>query len=341
MRVGPGRNVVEYKPDDLVMVKDKGLAAKPGMTKKLLHLWSGPFKILSKISRTTYMVTGVDGRGRSVSTDRLKRHYGREHVEAEEDDYADHLTTTGEPDPGEGNRTATPNAIFDKQGEGHPAVLQKDTEETSSQEVQPAQEGSASSSQRARRKRSTSREPAVAPASQKSKRRKSSRVAARTAVPPDGGLIQLCAICKLPKRGHVCSGEYVPVRQAEVNRRRIGIASAGAAPQFGILTTNDKGEVAVSGVYGRNDFRQVFNARVTSWAGVCEAQGRTGDDIWDEACDYCDRAGKVLSCFSCNRVYHHRCLTRPVLHRPLDANEELLCESCFRDTLSTGTSMRN
>ena len=340
MRTGPGRNVVEYKEGDLVMIKDKGLAAKPGMTKKLLHLWSGPFKILSKVSRTTYMVTGVDGRGRAVSTDRLKRHYGREHVEAEEDDYADHLTSTGAADAGEGNRTAEPNAELDKQGEGRSADARMTAaEEYSSQDVRASQSAASSSSQR--RKRSSSVEPAPAAAPERSKRRKSSRVAARTPVPPDGGLIQLCAICKLPKRGHVCSGKYVPVRQAEVNRRRIGIAAAGAPALFGLLTTNADGEAAVSGVYSKNDFRQVFNARVPSWSGICESRGRTGDDIWDDECDYCNRAGKVINCFSCNRVYHHRCLTRPVLHRPLDTNEELLCESCFRDALSTGTSMRN
>ena len=352
LRTGKGRNVIEYKAGDTVMVKNPGLAALPGMTKKLLHTWTGPFKILKKMSQTTYEVTSVSGQGRSVSTNRLKRYYDREHVEADEDDYADHLRSAGSPEPGEGNRTTEPNEELDQQGESKDTdAMDEDNEEFGSASVRKRQRSRSSSRERPAQESAT-----ASTESTSSSRRKSRRLAVqqdtapaatgtfsgagagRTEVPPDGGMIVLCKVCKLPKRGHVCSGRYIPVRQSAINRRRMGIAAAGAPPLFGLLTTKDD-KTSLSGVYGSNDFRPVFGARIPSWEGLCASKGRTGDDIWDEHCTNCQGTGKVYSCFSCNRVYHPRCLTRSVLNRRLNADEELMCKECFKDSLASATGI--
>jgi hypothetical protein len=47
----------------------------------------------------------------------------------------------------------------------------------------------------------------------------------------------------------------------------------------------------------------------------------------------------VYSCFSCNRVYHPRCLTRSVLNRRLNADEELMCKECFKDSLASASGI--
>jgi hypothetical protein len=65
------------------MVKIPALQPGGGATKKLLHLWEGPYAVRARIGHTTYMVEDASGGERSVNVRRMKRYYVTEHAEAD------------------------------------------------------------------------------------------------------------------------------------------------------------------------------------------------------------------------------------------------------------------
>ena len=86
------------------------------------------------------------------------------------------------------------------------------------------------------------------------------------------------------------------------------------------------------GVYARNDRRKETLVRpLVDWAAESEKMGQVGDHIWNENCQECEGAGKVYPCYSCNCVWHPRCLVRKVMPRGLQAHEELVCPECVRE----------
>jgi transposase InsO family protein len=145
------------------------------------------------------------------------------------------------------------------------------------------------------------------------------------------GMVQLCRVCHVPRRGHQCPRSYQPTRQTTVDRRRMGIAAADSLPKFGII--NPETQLAWA-VYDQNDRRQIQSHNVTSWVSQCAVQGRTDDDIWAEECNVCTGKGKVMACYGCNLVFHGRCLVEKTLpRRSLRVEEELLCPQCTLDAL--------
>ena len=106
-RMENGKNVPVFQEGDQVMVKTPALQSA-GPTKKLLHLWQGPFRVLRRMGHNTYQVSEVDGEGRAVNVRRMKRYYQMQHPSAEDTDYASYLADSGEAEAGEGNRTREP-----------------------------------------------------------------------------------------------------------------------------------------------------------------------------------------------------------------------------------------
>ena len=361
LRRGPGKNVPVFEVGDLVQVKNPALHNTIGLTRKLTNAWTGPFKVLAKMGPTTYRVTGVSGRGRAVSVNRLKKHYDYDHPEVEESDYCTFFEEAGEPMPGEGNRTYAPTAaeaalppgdgeavnvtdepVIEIANEEPPATIDvsEDTQGTSAA-------GTASTSSVA--ERSSNETPmleAVVPAVTKPRGRPrippptgttivrrqelGPELGLATPVPPGGGMRNLCKRCHQPKRNHQCTGRYVPARQLTIARRRLGLADPGTAPIFGIVDT--KNEIEVFGVYAPNDVRKM-NVIDTpeSWEKIAESNGQTGSHIWAEYCFKCDGRGQVYGCYGCNLAFHPRCSVRPLLARRLTDKEEFLCPDCLRD----------
>ena len=337
---GDGRRVPEFTKDEEVMVKNPAVYATPGLTRKLTNTWSGPFRIISRIGPTTYEVTGVSGRGRAVNVNRLKKYYGYDHPEAVEADYADHLETAGEPLPSEGNRTYAPTEEEAKLpvGDGEaPTSTDTPVVDVPQEEApvnQPASETEPRTTTVATRPRRRGRPRGQPPPSTSIVRRPEPgpELGLITPVPPGGGLRSLCLRCHQRKRNHTCQGRYIPVRQLQVARRRLGLADPGQKPIFGMVDiTGDRPKVF--GVYASNDVRRmnVLPGRLTSWEDEAKRLGRSGDAIWNESCFACEGRGKVYTCYGCNLAFHPKCSVSPVLDRPLRVDEEFLCPDCLRD----------
>ena len=346
-RRGPGRNVPTFKPDELVMVKNPALHNAVGLTRKLTNTWTGPFKIIRQMGPTTYMVTGVAGRGRSVSVNRLKHFVDTEHVEVEEADYANHFQTAGEPLPSDGNRTYAPeaNEIALQPGDGEvpsgsgdePVV---DLAEEPAEDLAETQAVEAPPESRAR-------DTVVAPKRGRGRPRSEPppvvRVVRRTEpgpelgmtapVAPCGGLRNLCKRCHKPKRNHKCQGRYIPIRQLTAARRRLGLADPGARAVFGLVVRDtEASEPEVFGVYAPNDVRKMNVVDAPkSWEVIAKDLEQDGDHIWNEECFKCEGKGKVYNCYGCNLVFHPRCSVRPLLSRRLRTTEEFMCPDCLRD----------
>jgi hypothetical protein len=334
---GAGSRVQEYTVGEMVMVKNPALNVAPGLTKKLTNAWVGPFKVLEKMGPTTYRVTGVSSRGRAVSTNRLKKHYDHEHPEANEEDYANHFETAGEPEPGEGNRTYLPTIEEEALPEGDGEHADGGAEGTEEAPVDVTAE--ATESQPAAVAPPVPPRPRGRPRAQPPKRNTIVRRAEpgpelglTTPVAPNGGLRNVCHRCHQPKRNHKCKGRYIPARQLTVARRRLGLADRDARPIFGIVDNTDGGS-KVYGVYAANDVRlmNVLEGRLTSWEAEAKKLGRVEDDIWNEECFACEGKGRVLTCYGCNLAYHPRCSVAPVLARRLRLEEDFLCPDCLRD----------
>ena len=344
MARGSGSRVREYAVDELVMVKNPALNATPGLTRKLTNAWVGPFKIMRKMGPTTYRVTGVSGRGRAVSVNRLKKYYDYEHPEADEDDYANYLSTAGEPVAGEGNRTYAPTDAEARMpaGDGENEVpTGVNVDMTGEEPDEPAEtsEGSAvipataeASAPVARKGRGRPKSPAPKASTIVRRPEPGPELGLITPVPPGGGLRTICNRCHEPKRNHKCKGRYIPVRQLTVARRRLGLADVGARPIFGIV--DDSGSrLAVFGVYAPNDVRvmKVLDGRLSSWEAEAKKAGREDDDIWNNECFKCEEKGRLYTCYGCNLAYHPRCSVAPTLARRLRFEENFLCPDCLRD----------
>ena len=339
-RRGPGRNVPEFVEGELVKVKNPALQNAVGLTRKLTNAWTGPFKVLKKMGPTTYLVTGVAGRGRAVNVNRLKKHYEFEHAEVEESDYANHFATAGEPAPSEGNRTYAP-AVAEgllPPGDGeagtssvaHEPVVDAHEEPSENlAETQVLDRPSAPVSKGRGRPR------APKPTASRVVRRvePGPELGLVTPVAPCGGLRNLCKRCHQPKRNHKCKGRYIPARQLTVARRRLGLADPGARPIFGLaVTEKEHKEVQVYGVYAPNDVRKMNVVETPKdWQTIADALGQKGMHIWNEECFKCNGNGQVYSCYGCNLVFHPKCSVRPLLSRPLREEEEFMCPDCLRD----------
>ena len=151
---------------------------------------------------------------------------------------------------------------------------------------------------------------------------------------------QLCAVCHQPKRGHKCTGVYVPVRQTAANRARIGRAARDAPYLFGVLDCS-KEPPTLHGVHGRNDWRPLeMTQPLENWGARAKAAGVSAQEAWNVACEVCEGRGRVDCCYSCNLVYHPRCLTKKTIPRGLKAHEELVCPSCT-SSLVSGLEVRH
>ena len=129
---GSGRTIT-YEVGDNVLVHNPVIGSH--RSKKLLHQWTGPFKILHRMSMTHYQVEGVGGKGRTVAVGRLKKYYAYPHPEADEADYAHHLQDTGEMDAWEGNRTAMPTAYDPVEGTARASGTQPSSRLTNTKEA--------------------------------------------------------------------------------------------------------------------------------------------------------------------------------------------------------------
>jgi len=214
------RNVVTYGEGQQVMVKNPAFVQGGGPTKKLLHTWTGPFRVIRRMGETTYLVEGVNREGRAVSSNRLKLYHSSAHPEGDPADYAHHFEDAGEGHPGEGNRTYEP----------------------------------------------TMTEQQMAAAEEEAKRK------------------------QLEDPGGALGGDDAPNSSSEEED------SWGGMPNL-----------------------------------VETSEGQVGDHIWNENCQECEGAGKVYPCYSCNCVWHPRCLVRKVMPRGLQAHEELVCPECVRE----------
>ena len=347
-RRGPGRNVPSFANDELVMVKNPALHNAIGLTRKLTNTWTGPFKIIRRMGPTTYLVTGVAGRGRSVSVNRLKKFVDHEHAETEEADYANHFQTAGEPVPSEGNRTYAPAedeaALEPGDGEAAPTASDEpvvDIAEEPEEDLRETQatEGGAVRGRRTqaddRPRRGRGRPRSAPPQVSRIVRRiePGPELGMSEPVAPCGGLRNLCKRCHKPKRNHKCQGRYIPVRQLTAARRRLGLADEGARAIFGLVVREDKEATPeVFGVYAPNDVRKMNLLELPQdWETVAGGLGQDGDHIWNEECFKCEKKGKVYNCFGCNLVFHPHCSVRPLLSRRLRTTEEFLCPDCLRD----------
>ena len=340
LRRGKGQRVPVFEEGEEVMVKNPAIQNAVGLTRKLTNPWSGPFKVLRKMDEGTYWVTGVTGQGRSVGIARLKKLCDYEHTEADETDYADHLDSAGQPEPGEGNLTYAPTLteaalptgdgepitvadgvpVVDNAGGAEAAAVSPDTD---------AVEAAPPPKTRGRPKRVPPTRTSVL------RRAEPGPQLGMTTLDPTGGMRNLCNLCHKSKRNHKCTGRYIPVRQLAVARRRLGIAEAGSAPIFGIVDTSDEG-AEVFGVYASNDVRKMnVLTPPESWETVCEKLGEDGTHIWAEECFKCEGRGLVLGCYGCNLAFHPRCSVRPVLGRRLRGHEEFMCPDCLRDCVDT------
>ena len=347
-RRGPGRNVPSFANDELVMVKNPALHNAIGLTRKLTNTWTGPFKIIRRMGPTTYLVTGVAGRGRSVSVNRLKKFVDHEHAETEEADYANHFQTAGEPVPSEGNRTYAPAedevALEPGDGEAAPTASDEPVVDIAEEPEEDLRETQATEGGAARgRKTQADDRPRRGRGRPRSAPPQVSRIVRRIEpgpelgmsepVAPCGGLRNLCKRCHKPKRNHKCQGRYIPVRQLTAARRRLGLADEGARAIFGLVVReNTEATPEVFGVYAPNDVRKMNLLELPQdWETVAGGLGQDGDHIWNEECFKCEKRGKVYNCFGCNLVFHPHCSVRPLLSRRLRTTEEFLCPDCLRD----------
>ena len=146
---------------------------------------------------------------------------------------------------------------------------------------------------------------------------------------------QLCAVCHQSKRGHKCPGVYIPVRQIAANRARLRRVAGDAPYLFGVLDCS-KEPLTLQGVCGRNDWRPLkLRQPLEDWAARAKAAGVSSQEAWNHACEVCEGRGRVDCCYSCNLVYHPRCLTKKTIPRWMKAHEELVCPSCT-ETLVAG-----
>ncbi len=273
-------------------------------TKKLLQTWSGPFRVLRRLGAITYEVENVGGKGRVVSVKRMKAHHEGEHVHARETDFANHLDDAGEMVPGEGRH----GHELDGDGDGGSDSTNSDVEEPAPLRVSGPGQGI-----------DEEKDEGIA-------------LSPENLVSTDhldhDGTIPLCSICHQPRRGHRCTGRYIPARQSTTLQRRMGRADTGARPKFGIFYPATKKAVAV---FAARDLRSCDGTSIVSWEEEARTQGEEGNHIWAEKCGECGRDGNVQVCFSCNLVYHERCLVRRTIKRGLNEDEELLCPHCVRD----------
>ncbi len=299
-----------FAEGDTVLVRQPTVTVD--RTKKLLQTWSGPFKVLKRLGAITYEVENVGGRGRVVSVQRMKAHREGEHLQAEETDYENHLENAGEMVPGEGRRS------YEREGDGDGGSTSSEGSETEETELLQG------------------RGPGQGIDEEKDNVLNADETM-ENFVSPDNldhdGTIPLCSICHQPRRGHKCTGRYIPTRQSTILQRRVGRADAGAQPRFGIFYPNTKRALAV---FAPRDLRPCDGSAVTSWEEEARTQGEEGNHIWAEKCGDCGRDGNVQVCFSCNMVYHERCLVRRTIKRGLKADEELLCPQCILNLLPIG-----
>ena len=335
LRRGSGKRVPEFEVGDEVMVKNPAIQNAVGLTRKLTNPWSGPFKVLRKMDVGTYWVTGVTGQGRSVGIARLKKRCDYEHTEVEEADYANHMETAGQPEAGEGNRTYAPTIAEAElpDGDGEPVAIPAgapvvddnadDVDQPTAVEPEPV----AAPKPRGRPKRTPPKPSGVV-----RRVEPGPELGMTDALPPGGGMRNLCNRCHKNKRNHKCTGRYIPVRQLTIARRRLGLADAGAPAIFGLVDTTDAEAPEVFGVYASNDVRKmnVLNPP-ESWQEVSAKMGEEGDHIWAEECFKCEKRGRVIGCYSCNLAFHARCSVQPVLARRLRTTEEFMCPDCLRD----------
>ena len=245
--------MVTYGEGQQVMVKNPAFVQGGGPTKKLLHTWTGPFRVIRRMGETTYLVEGVNGEGRAVSSNRLKLYHSSAHPEGDPADYAHHFEDAGEGHPGEGNRTYEPTMTEQQMAAAEEEAKRKQLEDPGG-----ALGGDDAANSSSEEEDSWGSTPNLVETSEAIPAEAGVEESKAEAPPvePDGGLLQLCRVCHQPRRGHICPGVYQPVRQTVVNRRRLGRAHAEAPPLFGILNMVERDTPTLYGVYARNDRRK-------------------------------------------------------------------------------------
>jgi hypothetical protein len=260
---------------------------------------------------------------------------------AEESDYAQHLQSTGVGQPWEGTRTWQPNEEQEGDGSDADSADEFDTEggvfandnpnDTQGGKSSGGTQQSAVMSTNTEAKAADGVVPIMPPEME------SENLVPQEALNHDG-IVHLCTICHQPRRGHVCTGSYTPVRQSTVSRRRMGLADVGDGPKFGIYDAQSR---RFEAVFASNDRRQVQGVLPTSWEAEARRRGQDGLHVWAEKCADCGRDGNVQLCYSCNLVYHARCLVRKTIRRGLHDNEEMICPQCVQELMDAAADTQH